>query len=113
MSGLTVQHNGKILSKKPDFRKVNQAGFNVVKDNSGKIKSINAIEDILLEYALQPRYEIIEIRPGSPGDKAGILKGDVIIGVNGRDSSRYSLSEINDLFYSEEGKKIKLTIDKK
>ena len=112
MSGLTVQHNGEILSKKPDFRKINQADFNVVKDNSGKIKSINAIEDILLEYALQPRYEIIEIRPDSPGDKAGLLKGDVIIGVNGKDSSRYNLSEINDLFYSEEGKKIRLTIDR-
>lgn len=111
-SGLTIQHNGRILSKQPEFSKVAQSGFNIVKSNDGKVKSINAIEDILVQYAFQPKYEIVEIRQNSPGDKAGLFKGDVIIGVNGRNSINYSLSEINDLFYQEEGKKIKLTVDR-
>lgn len=112
MSGLTIQHNGKIISRRPNFRKLKQKGFTVVKNNAGAVKSINAIEDLLIEYALQPKYEIVEIRSGSPAQKAGLIKGDVIIAVNGKDSSRYNLSDINDLFYSEEGKKIRLTVDR-
>ena len=98
MSGLTIQHNGKILSKRPKVKKINQAGT-IVKNSAGKIRSINEVEDFLIEYALQPKYEILEIRPNSPGDEAGLLKGDVIIGLNGRDSSRYSLSAVSQVGY--------------
>lgn len=39
---------------------------------------------------------IIDVRPGTPGAKAGLVKEDVITSVNGR--STLSLGEIRDLF---------------
>ncbi len=64
-------------------------------------------------YKLEPVYMVYYVRPGSPADSAGILKGDIIVSVNHHPAYRYSLREINNFFYGKDGKKLKITLIRK
>ncbi len=64
-------------------------------------------------YKLKPIYMVYYVRPGSPADSAGILKGDIIVSVNHHPAYRYSLREINNFFYGKDGKKMKITLIRK
>jgi len=57
-----------------------------------------------------PYYEISKIVKDSPADKAGLQQGDQIIHINYKPAFEYSLNEINVLFQSKKGKKIKMRV---
>lgn len=59
-----------------------------------------------------PLYTISNVREGSPADKAGLMKNDQILSINGSAVSRYTLSEINELFRSREGRKIRIKVQR-
>ncbi len=104
MSGLTIQHSGFIAS----------FGYN---EKDRVYLSLNRVEskktlELLNNFVLQPKYEISDIRPGSPADVIGLQVGDVILQVNGKKIHKYKLSALNDLFYFDEGKRIKMKIDR-
>ncbi|MEP2936944.1 MAG: aspartyl protease family protein [Gilvibacter sp.] len=107
MCGLTLQHKG----------------FEYVKErlpNYGKSRSIgqnNAANEIavfetqrLYAIKLAPKYEISEVREGSPAAIAGMLKGDVLVTLNGQPAHRFGLEEINSMFHSKEGRKITFSV---
>lgn len=106
MSGLSIQHVGFTVSAKNyDYEeKKTQAylGLNEVVTKKTYQLANN--------FLLIPKYEISDIRDNSPADDIGLQKGDIILKVNGREAYKFKLSEINNLFYSEEGKKIKMTV---
>jgi len=54
--------------------------------------------------------EIVEPIAGSPADAAGIESGDVILAIDGRDTSRLTSTEIATLLRGEEGVPVDLTI---
>ena len=45
-------------------------------------------------------------------EKAGIELGDVILNINSKDTSNYSLQEITQFFYEKSGKTIRLKVDR-
>lgn len=58
-------------------------------------------------------FEVIEVRKQSVADIAGVLEGDLIVGINGVSSSTLDLNAINGFFNLKPGKKIHLTVDRK
>ncbi|MCJ7758353.1 MAG: aspartyl protease family protein [Gillisia sp.] len=106
MSGVIIAHTGFSYVKKlrsgivpkDNNRENNDPGILVYKSTSE------------IEFTLEPQYGIVEIRPNSPAEKAGLQIGDLLIDINGRKAYRFKLSEINSILSSEEGKRIRFRI---
>lgn len=64
------------------------------------------------KYALKPQYKIVEIRPDSPAEEAGLKYGDLLMKINGRRAYNLSLSKIAAIMSSSDGKKIKLLVER-
>lgn len=64
------------------------------------------------QYALKPQYIIVEVRPESPAERAGLKRGDLVLKINGKNAYNYSLSEITYLLSSSDGKRIKVIVDR-
>ena len=115
MSGLTIEHTGVRLAEGYQRKNIEDenSSFDLIRKTGSE--SINSYSQgqFSRETILVPSYEVYEVRPNSPSAKAGLKKGDVLIKINSKKAEDFTLSEINDLFYSEEGKKIKLTIDRR
>lgn len=108
MSGLTFQYHGLRVVK--DFEYVNVGKF-----SSGKQLDINnnlKPKRYKVKFRIEQAMEIAEIRPGSPAEKAGLKKGDILLKINGRKAHHYDLNELSQLFSSEEGKKINIKVER-
>ncbi|MEQ9466756.1 MAG: aspartyl protease family protein [Ekhidna sp.] len=66
--------------------------------------SLNAVGENL------DTLKVVHVDKGRPADKAGIKTGDVIRSINGKSLSSHSLSEINNLLQSRDGRKIKVKL---
>ncbi|MGE0770567.1 MAG: aspartyl protease family protein [Cyclobacteriaceae bacterium] len=55
-------------------------------------------------------YEITDIREDSPGSHSGLLKGDLLLTINGLPATALDLNTINGFFNSKPGKRITLEI---
>lgn len=106
MSGVIIAHTGySIVQKirsgivpKANNRENNEPGILVYKSDSE------------VEFTLEPQYEIVEIRPNSPAEKAGLQIGDILLEINGKKAYRYKLTQINSILSSGEGKRIRFKI---
>jgi len=106
MSGVIIAHTGfnyvqKLRSgivPKPNNQENNEPGILVYKSESK------------IEFTLEPQYGIVEIRPNSPAEKAGLQIGDLLIDINGKKAYQFKLSEINSILSSKEGKRIRFRI---
>ncbi|MBW1296824.1 aspartyl protease family protein [Aquimarina litoralis] len=114
MSGLTIQHDGVRIAKDYNIRKApSRPSLDfVIRDNGKIVTNVLKADASSFVYSLEPEYKITEVRPESPAALAGLLKGDNVLEVNGRPASSYQLSDLNDLFYSEEGKKISIKVER-
>lgn len=65
------------------------------------------------KFVLKPLFSIAGVRKDSPGDKAGLKKGDQLITINGRKTSEMTLNKIMEMMKSEEGKIINMVIMRK
>ena len=107
MSGIGVQHKGvqwvikDVMTKNPSP---------IIKDNDFVFDNGNT--RLNYKYKLKPVFEIYSIRENSPGKRAGLKVGDVILSINGRKGYLYTLQKITDLFRSEEGKSIIVEVDR-
>lgn len=65
------------------------------------------------KFVLKPLFSIAGVRKDSPGDKAGLKKGDQLLTINGRKTSEMTLNKIMEMMKSEEGKIINMVIMRK
>src|SRR5690606_29801007 len=72
--------------------------------------NLNLSTNVVL--SLKHLFEVVEIRENSPAALAGMQVGDEILEVNNKPAYQYTLNEINELFYSKEGKSIKMLISR-
>lgn len=106
MSGVVVAHDGFTLVRgvahMPQVTSREDS-------NTGEIVFSNRLQ---VDFFMEPQFRIVEIRPGSPAEEAGLLTGDLLRRVNGRPASKLDLAEIAEIFSSGEGEKIKLRIER-
>ncbi|EKF55897.1 PDZ/DHR/GLGF domain-containing protein [Galbibacter marinus] len=107
MSGIQLQHNGMRIVKAMS-QDIDQGSRIVNKANSNYI----ALEDNF-KFELHPAIQIAEVRLNSPADKVGLRKGDVILRVNRKDISSYSLQQVTHMINAKPGKTIQLEINRK
>ncbi|WP_406683032.1 PDZ domain-containing protein [Seonamhaeicola sp. MEBiC1930] len=107
-SGIELAHQGvryvkefQAVKRKFDTRYQNRvnSGTRIVFDGEYKM-------------VLKPAYAIVELREGSPAKRAGLMKGDVVLAVNGNSIHHQPLQEIIGLFYGNAGKSIKLKVER-
>lgn len=107
MSGIEIIQEGSQLVEE----RINTNGF----ETSNKIE-VNLSDDMnrgfRYHFVLKPKYQITNVRDNSPAKLAGIEKGDIILKINGVHAYKYELQSINNIFQEEEGKTIKLEIER-
>lgn len=107
MSGLDVVYNGKQLVKEEDVRSYSDA-YNQSVSSTNSVKFITSFS-----YKFKPSYRIRNIVANSPADKAGLKVDDIILRLNNKPSHEYQLGEIIQKFQEKDGKRIKITVDRK
>ncbi|HBK72540.1 MAG TPA: signaling protein [Flavobacteriaceae bacterium] len=105
MSGIELAYNGSKLVKE---RQTALLGTDDTNPNNQS--TVQMLYSYI--YALKPSYKIVELRKDSPAALAGLIKGDVLLKINGNTAYNYKLQEITYLFSSKEGKKIKLLVER-
>ncbi|MCT8340819.1 aspartyl protease family protein [Flavobacteriaceae bacterium TK19130] len=110
MSGLTVEHDGMDVIEETVSKLEGNSSLNNKYNIRGQ--STDILQDLVKEvrFRLVPNYVVSAVRPDSPADRSGILKGDEIIEVNGKVVHKMELYELNTLFTSEEGKKLRFKL---
>lgn len=106
MSGLEVVYSGATLVKEKDVKNYSDAYKQKLNPNN----SISFITSF--SYKFKPTYRINTVVKGSPGDKAGILKDDIILKINSKSSYDYTLGQIVNLFKEKKGRRIKMLIER-
>ena len=64
---------------------------------------------LLLRRHFDGNQLVYDVLPGSPGERQGIQKGDIILSINGRKTAHYAYDKIVEIF-EQDGKKLTLTI---
>tara|TARA_R110002072_G_scaffold124085_1_gene259523 strand:+ start:40618 stop:42039 length:1422 start_codon:yes stop_codon:yes gene_type:complete len=109
MSGLIVEHDGLVVVKSRGEVQNQSLNLDQTGQNNGAISiSVNP----LYSFTLAPRFVVAEVRKNSPAALAGLLKGDEILMINGKQAHKYKLYELTNLFSSKVGKKIYLKINR-
>ena len=109
-SGIELAHDGVRFVKEIDNSNLNDNRIGnkaTASDNDARIVFDNAYK-----ISLKPSYSIVELRKGSPAERAGLMIGDVILSINGKQSHHFSLQDLTQQFYDDIGKRIKLKISR-
>ena len=110
MSGLNVIYNGTQLVKEKETSKITGA-YNQQSNTGSSNNSVNFIASF--SYRFKPSYRIKTVVKGSPADKAGLQKDDIILKINGKNAYEYKLGDIVNKFREKKGKKITILIERK
>jgi len=110
MAGLTLEHDGLIPVREVDYFKINPV--TMTKERREATAIFDVYKSPTLQFFLAPKYVVAEVRPDSPAEKVGIMKGDEVVKINGKASFKYKLYELVNLFSSKAGKTIHLEISR-
>ncbi len=106
MSGIEVQHQG-LEWVKTSYEENPAIANNLFDINGDKIAG-----NLKYKFELKPVFVIATVRKNSPAEEAGLQKNDVIVKINKEKCYNYTLQQITDILKSEEGRTIKIEIDR-
>ncbi len=103
-SGIVVEQDGIRVVKEKQ---------NVLSGSQNEPNEANTIFiDVKFKYSLIPAFRIAELRKDSPAERAGLLIGDVVLSINGKDTYTMKLQDLIEIFSGDEDKLIKLGIER-
>jgi len=112
MSGIEVAYNGEMLVRERKLDRFSSNSKNFVSKAEHDGSTIELTYQYNYVFSFKPSVQITDVRKDSPADRAGLKVGDVILEINTKPAYTLRLDEITRKFYEEEGKKIKLLIDR-
>lgn len=110
-SGIEVVHDGSYFVKELDDKHFWDASTEDLDANIGHNHN-RVIIDPRYKISLKPAYAIVALRLASPAKNAGLLVGDIILNINGKASHNFSLQQLIQMFYDDNGKEIRLKVDR-
>jgi PDZ domain/Aspartyl protease len=105
-SGITIEHNG-VRVIKEIYQNSILTRFNTRAETESSVK---IFANSSYKYVLTPAFTIVELRKDSPAQRVGLQLGDVILSINNKSAHNYSLQEVTQLFYGDDGDHVKLLI---
>ena len=108
-SGIELAYDGVRYVKEMDNKTSNRIEETKNGDATNSIKIILAPK---YKLSLKPAYAIVELRTDSPAYKAGLMLNDVVLAINGKPAHAFTLQQITHMFYDDDGKRIRLTVDR-
>jgi PDZ domain/Aspartyl protease len=108
-SGITLEHNGIRVVKEVD-KKIDSKKLGI---DTESISTFKMFAPGHYKYSIAPAFTIVELRKNSTAHKAGLQVGDVVLSINNRNAHEFTIEEVTQLFYGEDGSRIKLLIDRK
>ncbi|CAD0008173.1 PDZ domain-containing protein [Flavobacterium chungangense] len=106
-SGISIQHNGLQWVQETVHLETVRVSTSNDENYNGNNKN-----DFRYKFQLKPIYEIVNVRKKSAAEKCGLLKGDIIISINGNKPYKYTLQQINNLLKSEDDIWINLEVER-
>ena len=106
MSGIVIEQEGVRVVKELD----NTIASGSYGRNVEGTKTISVTESY--KFMLKPAFKIVELRKYSPAELAGLLIGDVILKINGKEAHHLKMQNINEMLRANEGQIIKLKVDR-
>lgn len=105
-SGIEVEYSGNEL-----VTELVDISFDYNKSRKEFVFDSN-VKTYVSRYYFKQNYNISFIRKDSPASEVDLKVGDKIISINNKKAYNYTLQKITDLFQSEEGKKIKMEVER-
>ncbi|MDH7444596.1 retropepsin-like aspartic protease [Aquimarina sp. 2201CG14-23] len=111
MSGISLgcSEMTKIIVKKNQRLKEREVK---IKDAGAGNYNARTSDNKIVKDRYKYKYEVLRVRDKSPAKIAGLRTGDVVLKINRKDASKYTLSELNNMFSSEEGRKISILVSR-
>lgn len=108
-SGIELAYDGVRFVKEIDRKAAAKIGEPPTNE---AINSIKIVLEPKYKLSLKPAYTIVELRTNSPAENAGLMLNDIILTINGKPSYYYSLQQLTQMFYDDDGKRIRITVDR-
>jgi C-terminal processing protease CtpA/Prc len=64
------------------------------------------------KYKLEPAFNIVDLRKGSPAEQCGLMVGDLLLSINGTPTQNLKLQKIIGYFQADFGKTMRVTIER-
>jgi hypothetical protein len=106
MSGIVLEHSGFVMVE--TYEKI----MDPVIPGSAEDNLLIMEPAFYKKFQLKPAFRIARLREDSPAVQAGLQEGDEVVKVNGRKSYKMGLDDFTRLFSSEEGKLIKMEVER-
>ena len=104
-SGIILEQDGVRVIKERDDN--TQFKIDQPEESRSRITVVEAYK-----FALKPVFRIVELRPDSPAEKAGLKLRDIILKVNKKEVHNLKMQEVNSFFRDDEGKLMILKIER-
>ena len=104
MSGLDVVYNGKELVKEEVLEKFTSV-YGKEELNRNSVAFVTSYS-----FNFKPSFVIRHVLKNSAAEKAGVLKGDIILKINGKLAHELKIEDITHKFQERDKKKIRITI---
>ena len=105
MSGIVLEHGGLVVVE--SYETLVKP---VATGNEGE--EVFKAPIVYKKFTLQPSFRIVRLRENSPGSLVGLKAGDLLLKINGKKAYRYTLEELTHILSSEDGKLIKLEVER-